>query len=94
MIMDIHIPSSSRIRGRSITAAVWKTSVLKKEMSAEVSPSLRAVKNPESKMAKPANRNENALLRRQTVKYTAALHKSEAVIFLPFGEIDRKALIS
>jgi hypothetical protein len=49
--MDIHIPPRPRIIGRSITAAHWKTRVLINDITAEVSPSLRAVKNAEPKIA-------------------------------------------
>ena len=34
-----------------MTEATWNTSVLRKEMIADVTPSLRAVKKPEPKMA-------------------------------------------
>ena len=40
------------------TAAHWKTSVRRKEIRAEVSPSLRAVKKEEQKMENPENRKE------------------------------------
>ena len=39
-----------------ITAAHWNTSVRRKEIRAEVSPSFSAVKKEEPKMAKPENR--------------------------------------
>ena len=42
---DIHTPSSSHIIGRIIIAADWKTRVRIKDISAEVRPSLSAVKN-------------------------------------------------
>ena len=57
--MDIQIPSSSNTSGNSITAAIWKTSVLKNDMSAEIRPLLSAVKNDEPKMANPAKRKLN-----------------------------------
>ena len=57
--IDAQIPSSSQIIGRIITAAIWKTSVLKNEIIADVRPSLSAVKNDEPKIAIPAKRNEN-----------------------------------
>ena len=59
-IIDIHIPSRPSTRGRSITDAHWKTRVHIKDISAEVSPSLRAVKNAEPKIATPAKRKEKA----------------------------------
>ena len=63
-IIDIQMPSSSHIRGRIITAPVWKTSVLINEIIAEVSPSLRAVKNDEPNIANPANKNEKEYIRK------------------------------
>ena len=60
VIMDNHIPSRPKKTGKIITAAHSKTRVLKNEISAEVSPSLRAVKNAEPKIAKPAKKNEKA----------------------------------
>lgn len=56
--IDTQIPSMSKISGRRITAATCSTKVLKKEISAEVRPSLSAVKKDEPKIAKPANKNE------------------------------------
>ena len=50
-------PAASKIRGITITATVWNTSVRKNEIMAETGPLLRAVKNEEPKMAKPVNRN-------------------------------------
>ena len=58
--MDIQMPSTSKTKGRSKMAAVWNTKVLKKEMSAETRPLLRAVKNEEPNIAIPAKRNEKA----------------------------------
>ena len=48
-VTDIHTPSSGSWKsiGRKMTAKAWKTKVRKKEISAEVSPSLSAVKNAE-----------------------------------------------
>ena len=57
--MDIQIPSSSNTSGNKITAAIWKTNVLKNDMTAEIRPLLSAVKNDEPKMAKPAKRKLN-----------------------------------
>lgn len=54
------MPSSCQISGRRSTAKTWNTSVREEEISAEVRPSLRAVKKPEPKMAKPEKRKEKA----------------------------------
>ena len=62
--MDSHIPSISQTSGSSITAALWKTSVRRKDISAEVRPSLSAVKNEDANMLNPANRNENENMRK------------------------------
>ena len=53
-----HIPSISKKIGRIITDAVWNTSALKNETVADIPPLLRAVKNEETNMLKPASRNE------------------------------------
>lgn len=45
--MDIQTPSIFQRRGRSRTAATWKTMVRRKEIMADVRPSPNAVKNPE-----------------------------------------------
>ena len=45
--MEYHTPSMPITSGSSNTAATWNTSVRRNEMSAEVSPSLSAVKNPD-----------------------------------------------
>ena len=57
--IEIQIPSILQIRGNKRTAAIWKTSVLKNDIKADVKPSLSAVKNEEPKIAIPAKRNEN-----------------------------------
>ena len=44
--------------------ATWNTKVRRKEMMAEVTPSLRAVKKPDPKMAKPMNRKDKAKMRK------------------------------
>ncbi len=68
-IMEIQIPSTSNTSGRSITAAIWNTSVLKNDISAETSPLLSAVKKDEPNIAIPENRNENDAKRKAlTVK--------------------------
>ena len=72
--------------GRIRTATVWKTNVLKKDISAEVNPSLSAVKNPEVKIANPINKKHSANnLNPETVsssssgeRPTKILHKGSA----------------
>lgn len=44
--IDNHTPFISQTRGRSITAAHWKTRVRRNEIIADVTPSLSAVKKP------------------------------------------------
>ena len=56
---ESHMPFTPNIKGSSMTAADWKTSVRKKEIRAEVKPSPKAVKKDEPNMAKPEKRNEN-----------------------------------
>ena len=56
-ISENHIPSIPNNMGRSITAAVWNTNVRRKEITADVSPSFKAVKNPEANIAYPINKN-------------------------------------
>ena len=58
--IEYHIPSSPQISGKIKTAALWNRRVLRKEMSAEVNPSLRAVKKADPKIENPTKRNENA----------------------------------
>ena len=48
--IDHQMPSIPHTRGSSMTAAIWNTSVRKKEMMADVNPSFSAVKKPEKKM--------------------------------------------
>ena len=55
---DSHIPLVSHIRGSINIAASWNTNVLKKDMTAEVTPSFSAVKKDEPYMAKPENKKE------------------------------------
>lgn len=57
-MMELQIPVSPKISGRSKTAPISKTRVLVKEMIAESSPLLRAVKNEEPKVLKPHSRKE------------------------------------
>ena len=57
--MENQMPSIPQISGKINTAADCNTSVLRKEIKAEMGPLLRAVKKDEPKMAKPVNRNEN-----------------------------------
>ena len=56
--IEAQIPSVSQKIGKMSTARISKTNVRKKEIVAEVMPSLSAVKNEEPKMAKPEKRNE------------------------------------
>ena len=56
---EAQIPSSPHTSGNNITAAIWKTSVLKNEMMAETSPLLSAVKNDEPNIASPENKKLN-----------------------------------
>ena len=58
--IKIQMPSISKIRGSRIIAATWNTKVLKKEIKAEMSPLLRAVKNEDPNIAIPAKRKEKA----------------------------------
>ena len=51
--MDAQIPSRSKNMGIIKTAATWNKRVRRKEITAEVSPSFNAVKNPDPKIAKP-----------------------------------------
>ena len=46
-IKESQIPSMPKISGKLKTATTWKTKVLKKEITADVTPSLRAVKKLE-----------------------------------------------
>ena len=46
--------------GKIIIAAVWKTKILRKEITAEIAPLLRAVKKAEPKIPNPFNRKERA----------------------------------
>lgn len=46
-MMEIHTPSIPKNIGSSNTAEVWNTRVRRKEMMADVIPSLSAVKKPE-----------------------------------------------
>ena len=56
--MEDQMPFTFQKRGRIRTAAIWNTSVLKKDIDAEISPSFNAVKKDELKMANPEKRNE------------------------------------
>ena len=57
--MESQIPSISHIIGNRITAAIWKTSVRIKDITADVSPSFNAVKKEEPNTEKPESRKEN-----------------------------------
>ena len=52
------IPSTPQKRGKTKTDEIWNTKVLRKEISAEVSPSFKDVKKEEPKMANPENKKE------------------------------------
>lgn len=58
--IETQMPSIPKISGNNIIAAAWNTNVLKKEIKAEISPLLRAVKKDEPKIAIPAKINEKA----------------------------------
>ena len=62
--MDIQIPSTPHTSGKSKIAAIWKTSVRRKEIAADTGPLFRAVKKPEPKIAKPAKRKEKENIRK------------------------------
>ena len=59
-VIAYQMPSTSKISGSRITDDVWKTSVRKKEIAAEIRPLFSAVKNEDAKILKPENRNANA----------------------------------
>ena len=58
-VMAYQMPSTPNRSGSRRTEEVWKTSVRRKEMAAEMRPLLSAVKNEDAKILKPANRNAN-----------------------------------
>ena len=51
--------SPPRKIGRIRTDSVWKISVRRKEIAAEIPPLLRAVKNDEEKILKPDSKKQN-----------------------------------
>ena len=53
------MPSTPRRIGRIRTDSVWKISVRRKEIAAEIPPLLRAVKNDEEKILKPDSKKQN-----------------------------------
>ena len=55
---ESHTPSIPIIKGKKMTADVWNTRVLKKDMIAEINPLLSAVKKDEPKIAIPVNKKE------------------------------------
>ena len=59
-IIEHQIPSSPKIKGNSNTAPTSKIKVLMKEMTAEIKPLLRAVKNPDPKILNPQSRKDTA----------------------------------
>ena len=58
--IEYHIPSRPKTIGKNTTATTWNTTVLRKEITAETTPSLRAVKNDEPKIPNPQIKNDNA----------------------------------
>ena len=72
--MENQIPLMPKIRGKIIMAATWKITVRKKEIIAEVSPSFKAVKKLEAKIAKPIKIKDKAkILNPETVISKSAL---------------------
>lgn len=55
-IIEIHMPSVLRIRGKIITQINWKTKVLKIDISAEMTPLFKAVKKEEPYIENPEKR--------------------------------------
>ena len=53
---NLLFPLIPKIAGRISTAAIWKTSVRRKEIAADTPPLLSAVKKEEPKILKPLNR--------------------------------------
>ena len=56
--MESHIPSNSQINGNNNTNPTCNTNVLIKEMSAEITPLLSAVKKQELNIENPTTKNE------------------------------------
>ena len=56
--MENQMPSIPQISGKINTAADCNTSVLRKEIKAEMGPLLRAVKKDEPKIPIPQNKND------------------------------------
>ena len=61
---EIQIPSIPQINGSSIMDALWKSIVRRNEISAEVRPSLNAVKKPEANIPKPIKPKDSAKIRK------------------------------
>ena len=67
--MEIQIPSMPQKIGNNRIQAHWKTKVRRKEISAEVRPSFKAVKKLEVKIPNPMNPNDSEKIRNpETVK--------------------------
>lgn len=60
IFIEYHIPAVPMNNGIMSTAELSKTSVRIKDITAEVRPSLSAVKKAEPKIEKPASKNEKA----------------------------------
>ena len=58
----LHIPLSPYIAGRIITAPIWNTSVLRKDITAETIPLFYAVKKDEPNMSNPLRRKTKAYI--------------------------------
>ena len=54
------MPSIPNISGSTSTAVIWKTSVLKNDIAADIAPLFRAVKNEDANILNPDITNENA----------------------------------
>lgn len=55
-MMEYQIPSTPKINGSKKTAESWNTKVRQKEIKAEISPLLKAVKKQEPNIDTPAKR--------------------------------------
>ena len=64
MTAEYQIPSIPKMIGISKTFMTWKTKVRIKEIAAEVTPSLRAVKNPELNDTIPISVKARAKIRK------------------------------
>lgn len=72
--IENHIPSIPQNKGNIKTAAIWNKSERRNDMSADVRPSLSAVKNDEPNIAKPANMNVNEYIKNpRKVKFISSV---------------------